>query len=60
MPQTSTVLNKYLFPAGDIKNDVKVWGDVADELADFTKTWQESIGDGVGVVQNNISAFIPL
>ena len=60
MPQTSTVLHQYMFPAGDIAGDVVVWADVADKLRKFTTTWQESIGKGLPEVQNNISAFIPL
>jgi hypothetical protein len=60
IPQTSTVLHNVMFPAGDVSGDVTAWADVADELSKFTTKWQKSIGTGLPLVQNNISAFIPL
>lgn len=60
MPQTSTTLHSVMFPSGDVSGDVTAWADVADELGKFTTKWQKSIGTGLPMVQNNISAFIPL
>lgn len=51
---------RHMFPQGDISGDVVAWADVAGELGDWTKTWQKSIGEGLPIAQNNISAFIPL
>jgi hypothetical protein len=59
-PQTSSLLHNVLFPPGDIDGDVTVWADVAGELGKFTSTWQQSIGQGVPIVQNNVTAFIIL
>ncbi|CAL5869091.1 uncharacterized protein PFLUO_LOCUS3319 [Penicillium psychrofluorescens] len=60
LPQTSTLLDKVVFPPGDVDGDVDVWADVAGELGKFISSWQSSIGKAVPIVQNNITAFITL
>lgn len=58
--QVSTLLDKVIFPPGDVDGDVTAWADVAGEVGKFTYTWQRSVGSGLPIVQNNITAFIAL
>ena len=60
LPQTSTLLHGLFFPPGDVAGDVTAWSDVAAQVGKFTSTWQQSVGSGLPIVQNNITAFIAM
>lgn len=51
------MLSKLLFPPGSPEGEIAAWADVAKELADFTVTWQKSVGSGLADIVNDPSAF---
>ncbi|KAK4504289.1 hypothetical protein PRZ48_005205 [Zasmidium cellare] len=56
-PQSSTLANKLLFPAGSSAGEITSWAEVAQDVGNFAATWQKSIGSGLPDLVNNVTLF---
>ncbi|KAG8532578.1 uncharacterized protein KY384_002455 [Bacidia gigantensis] len=56
-PGSATLFGK-IFPEGVIDKQVATWQDVADSLGTVTKAWQDSMAEGLPILQDDVQQFV--